>query len=123
MAVLIKDTNDITIDKNKIYIKEKFHNRNGKIIDINDVINVEEREDSKVHIRKGKGSVLEGAIAGLKSGSGIIHGIRCRRGAEVIKGAKYLTVRYLYHEKEESFCFDNIQQPDKYEKIKQFLVE
>lgn len=123
MAILSKESNGITIDENRIYIKGKFYNSNEKIIDMKDLIRVEESKDSKVHIRKGKGSVMEGAIAGLMSGSGIIHGIRCRRGAEVIKGAKYLTVGYLYHGKEKSFCLDNIQQPEIYEEIKGFFVK
>lgn len=121
MAVLITELNNITIDKDKIYIIEKFYIRNIKVIDASDIISVEERSDSKVHIRKGKGGIVEGMIAGLKSGAGIIQGAWYRRGAEVINGARYLTIRYLYQGIEKVFLLNDIQQPEKYEEIKKYF--
>lgn len=121
MTELIKELNDITIDKNKIYITGKFHNRNPRVVNDTDIISVKETSDSKVHIRKGKGSVTEGMIAGLKSGAGVIQGALYRRGAEVIKGAKYLTIRYLYQGKVKNFLLNDIQQPEKYEEVKRFI--
>lgn len=123
MTMMLQKSNSITVDKeeNKIYIRGKFCNKSVRIVDFADIISVEERIDSKVHIRKGKGGVLEGGLAGLKSGAGIIQGVRHRCGAEVIRGAKYLTVRYRYKGREKSFCLDNIQQAAEYEKIYSLL--
>ena len=123
MAILAKNLNQITLDKkrNRIYIIGKLRNKVRRMIELTDIIGIEEKKDTKVHIRKGKGGIIEGAVAGLYSGGGIIQGGLHRRGAEVIRGASYLTVRYFHKGRKESFRLDNIRQPELYEEIREML--
>lgn len=123
MTVLGKRKDRVIVDKeqNRIYVPGRFWNKRRKVIDLADIIDVKQKNDTKVHIRKGKGSIWEGAAAGFRSGAGIIRGGWRRRGAEVIKGANYLTVTYLYQGKIRCFELDNILQPELYKEIDSML--
>lgn len=105
----VGDMISFDLENRKIHIKDTFRKKNYKMIDFSDVISLEERRDSKTHIKRGNGSALAGGIVGaaLNGGAGAIAGMKLGKGISFYHGLARMKMIYRYQGKEKIYLTDS----------------
>lgn len=117
----VGDMISFDLDNRKIHIKDTFRKKNYKMIEFSDVISLEERRDSKTHIKRGNGSAMAGGIAGavLNGGAGAIAGMKLGKGISFYHGLARMKMIYRYQGVEKAYYMDSSLHPEEYAVFRQ----